>query len=66
MDATERRPAERRPYTRPKLTPINLYGGEVLGIGCKTMFSPESPVVEIGGVEPEGCGLTIPCFEAST
>lgn len=66
MDPATEKPVERRPYTKPQLTPIKLYGGEVLGIGCKTILSAPSPVVEVGGVQPYGCGLATPCYEAST
>ena len=66
MDPVVQKQAERRPYSKPKLTPVNLYGGEVLGIGCKTPSSLPSPVVEVGGVKPWGCGLGTPCYEEST
>lgn len=66
MDVIKSTPAKKRPYTRPKLTPISLYGGEVLGIGCKSYTTLESPAVAVGGGTTYGCGLAVPCYEAST
>ena len=64
--ARQDKPTDRRPYAKPKLIAIDLYGGEVLGIGCKTVSSLPSPVVQVGGSQPYGCGLATPCYEEST
>ena len=46
------------PYEKPKLRAINLLAGEVLGVGCKTIFGDPA------GVAGNGC-LTGVCSVTS-
>ena len=55
----ESKPSEKRPYTKPKLTPLRLAADEVLAIGCKS----------IAGAGPTGanCGLLgTACFDSGS